>query len=94
MLQYQTLNQTFTNDFSINTDEQRLQQCLKIGNALIALSLFFMAICIAVSFIFDQNFSLTSQVAAHVGTIVFAAIVKIGYVVRCIGAHGLGHSSY
>ncbi|MGB0938621.1 MAG: hypothetical protein ACPGTQ_14265 [Colwellia sp.] len=78
----------------MTSQNENFEKCLTIGNSLIAVSLFVMAICILVSFIFDQHFSLTSQVAAHVGTIVFAAFVKIGYVVRCIGAHGLGHASY
>lgn len=90
MLQFNTLS----NNLLIPTQEINLKKCLRIGNYLIASALFVMAICILVSFVFDQNFSLMSQVIAHVGTIIFAGIVKVGYVVRCIGAHGLGHASY
>lgn len=90
MLKYNTP----AHNFLTPSQEKNFEQCLTIGNFLIASSLFIMTICILVSFIFYHNFSLTSQVVAHVGTIVFAAIVKIGYVVRCIGAHGLGHNAY
>ena len=90
MPQYNTL----PNNLLMPTQEINYKKCLNTGNFLIASGLFVMTICILVSFIFDQNFSLTSQVIAHIGTIIFAAVVKVGYVVRCIGAHGLGHASF
>lgn len=90
MLQYQSIS----NELLMSSEESRFHQCIRIGNALIGVASLLVAACILVTFIFDQNFSLTTQIIAHVGTIVFAGILKIGYVVRCIGAHGLGHSAY
>ena len=85
---------TLPNSLTISPSNLNLQQCLKIGNSIITLSLFFVMVCILISFGFDEYFSLTAQISAHIGTIIFAAIAKIGYVIRCIGAHGLGHKAY
>jgi len=43
-----------------------------------------------ISFPFEQYFTIGSQIVAHISTIIFAAVIKIGYVVRCVGVHGLG----
>jgi len=53
-----------------------------------------MSCCILISFIFEQHFSLAIQIAAHISTIIFAGVVKLGYVIRCVGAHGLGHKAF
>lgn len=79
---------------NIDSNQINYKQCVKVGNALTVTALVFMLSCIFVSFIFEQHFSLTNQVIAHIGTIIFAGVVKVGYVIRCIGAHGLGHTAF
>ena len=70
------------------------EQCIVIGNRLTVMALSVVLLSILISFFFDQYFSLTAQVFAHISTIISAGIVKLGYVIRCVGAHGLGHKSY
>ncbi|TMN87620.1 hypothetical protein CWB73_09830 [Pseudoalteromonas phenolica] len=47
-----------------------------------------------ISFSIAEHFSLPVQVASHIATIIFSALFKIAYVVRCIGAYHLGHTSF
>jgi len=72
----------------------RYQKCLKLGHWLMISALLMGGLCITVSFIFDSRFSLGVQILAHLGTLLFAGLLKIGYVIRCIGAHGLRHRSF
>jgi hypothetical protein len=34
------------------------------------------------------------QVAGHIATIIFAGLLKLGYVLRCVGVHGLGYKVF
>jgi hypothetical protein len=68
--------------------------CITLGNYLIAISLSVMTMSILISYVFTEHFSLGVQITAHISTIITAAIAKIGYVIRCIGAHGLGHKAF
>jgi hypothetical protein len=77
-----------------SAESVNFKQCVTLGNALAIVALSIMILSISMSFFFDQYFSLTSQVAAHISTIISAGIVKLGYVIRCVGAHGLGHAAY
>jgi hypothetical protein len=70
------------------------QKCLVIGNWLMLLSIFIVAISISINFGFDNKFEISSQIVAHIATIIFAAVLKIGYVVRCIGLHGFGKKDF
>jgi len=66
------------------------QKCILVGNWLMILSLIIVSACLLITFAFEQYFSIGSQIVAHICTIIFAALVKLGYVIRCIGVHGLG----
>lgn len=85
---------TFSDDLALPTNSINFQQCLKIGNALIIAALLLVTASVLISFVFDEYFSLVFQISAHIGTIIFAGVAKIGYVIRCVGAHGLGHKAY
>ncbi|MCP4991280.1 MAG: hypothetical protein GY928_36085 [Colwellia sp.] len=67
-----------------------LQKCLVIGNYLMLSSFLVVVSSILITFGYDENFTIYSQVAAHIATIVFSGLLKIGYVLRCIALHGLG----
>lgn len=82
-------------DLAAPSEKQfNFRRYVTIGNYFIVIALIAMACCIAMSFFFEQHFSLFSQVAAHIGTIVFAGVGKVGYVIRCVGAHGLGYKVF
>jgi len=70
------------------------QKCLVLGNWLMVFSLIIVAISISVNFAFETHFEISSQIVAHIATIIFAAFLKIGYVVRCIGLHGFGKKDF
>jgi len=74
----------------LNANQLSFQKCILIGNWLMVLSLFVVCICLLITYGFDQYFSIKSQIVGHISTIIFAALLKIGYVIRCVGVHGLG----
>lgn len=74
--------------------EMNFQKCIIGGNWLMILSLTITLFCITMSFGFNELISLPFQIASHIFTIVFAAFFKLGYVIRCVGVHGLGYKVY
>jgi len=70
------------------------QKCLVIGNYLMLLSLFIVSTSIFITFVYDQHFTISAQVSAHIATIVFAGLLKIGYVLRCVALHGFGKRNF
>lgn len=76
---------------SLHSDQHcRAHQLIQWGNTLMICG-FLVSLCaVVMNYGFERDFSLPLQIAGHIATIVFATIFKIGYVVRCIGAHGLG----
>ncbi|PCK31338.1 hypothetical protein CEX98_12730 [Pseudoalteromonas piscicida] len=68
----------------------RVYQLLKYSNITIAVSLCAFLLALQVSFFSAESFSLISQVAAHISTIVLAGSVKLAYVVRLVCLYHLG----
>jgi hypothetical protein len=66
------------------------QTCLVAANWTLIASVILLCVTVAISFIFPTYFSMQSQMIAHVGTIVLAGVLKVGYVLRCVALHGLG----
>jgi hypothetical protein len=66
------------------------QKCLVAGNWLMVCSFLVVSLCISITFAFDESFGIPAQVSAHIATIVFAGLLKIGYVLRCIALHAFG----
>jgi hypothetical protein len=62
---------------------------LGIGRTAMALSALGMAASAAVAYPFAENFSLGTQVAAHLALPVSAAFFKLGYVVRLAAHHAM-----
>ena len=59
---------------------------------VIALCVFLGAL--TASYGFGNHLSLATQIAAHLLTIVSAAVFKLGYATRCVGAFNLGHKAF
>jgi len=70
------------------------QKCLLIGNYLMLLSLLIVSSCVFITFAYDQHFTISVQVSAHIATIIFAGFLKIGYVLRCVALHGFGKRNF
>ncbi|MDA9556601.1 hypothetical protein N9R79_03740 [Vibrio sp.] len=75
-------------------NEKKFQSYLKLGNHIMLISGIALIASILLAYGYDAHFSLMAQVAAHISTVVFAAVFKVAYVIRCIGAEGLGHASF
>ena len=70
------------------------QKCLVIGNYLMMASLIIVATSLFITFGYDEHFTISAQVSAHIATIVFAGLLKIGYVLRCVALHGFGKRNF
>ena len=77
-----------------NTNALGFQKCLVIGNYLMLISFLVVLSSICITFGYDESFSISSQIVAHIATIVFAALLKIGYVLRCVALHGFGKRNF
>jgi hypothetical protein len=65
-----------------------------MGNYLMLASLLVVLFSIAITFIFDESFTISIQVFAHIATIIFAGLLKLGYVLRCVALHGFGKRNF
>lgn len=81
-------------DNSFNTEQLNFQKCIIIGNWMMLFSLILVLSALTMTFGFDELFSLPVQIAGHISTIFFAGILKLGYVIRCVGVHGLGYKVF
>lgn len=70
------------------------QYCITLGNYVMGISLLLFIMALAGSFGVNQQLGLTTQVLAHIMTILSAAAFKVGYVIRCVGAFNLGHKAF
>jgi len=70
------------------------QKCLVLGNYLMLVSLIIVSLSITINFVFEEQFAMPVQISAHILTIIFAALLKIGYVLRCIALHGFGKRNF
>ncbi|MPY23075.1 hypothetical protein FM037_05150 [Shewanella psychropiezotolerans] len=75
---------------SLTTDAKRFKLVLHSGNAAMLIAVLGMLLSIFVGYVLAEQFSLWAQVASHITLILCATAIKIGYVMRCIGLHGLG----
>jgi membrane-bound ClpP family serine protease len=70
------------------------QKCLTLGSSAMVILLLLTLTSLVISFSLSEHFSLPIQIVSHIATIIFSALFKVAYVVRCIGAYHLGHSSF
>ncbi|MDO6425868.1 hypothetical protein Q4489_02540 [Thalassotalea sp. 1_MG-2023] len=83
-------NFALATNHQLDNTELNYQKCIITGNWTMIISFFITVMCLMINFQFDFQFSIPVQIGAHVATIIFASLFKIGYVIRCIGVHGLG----
>lgn len=81
---------SLNNHYGFNSEQMNYQKCIVAGNYLMLSSLFLVLFCLFLSFGYENQINMAFIIAAHVLTIIFAGIFKIGYVVRCVGVYGLG----
>jgi len=71
-------------------DAERLQWLLIAGNWLMIFGLAGTILSVEVCYVFADHFNLMTQVAAHISTLLFATLIKFGYIMRCIALKGFG----
>jgi hypothetical protein len=59
------------------------------GNSLMLTSLLIVLATIFIGYLQPEQFSINTQIVSHIALVVFAAFLKIGYVMRLIGQNGL-----
>ncbi|GEM79148.1 hypothetical protein [Vibrio superstes] len=62
----------------------------QIGGIILIFSALVMVISILVSFPFASHFSIGTQIAAHIVTILTAGVLKVGYVAFIVGKYERG----
>lgn len=70
------------------------QSCVVIGNRVMFIAFLIMCSSLILTFGYEHYFNIFSLVVGHILTIVSAGFLKLGYVIRCVGAHGLGHKAF
>ncbi|MBB1269927.1 hypothetical protein [Shewanella sp. SR44-3] len=50
--------------------------------------------CLVLSFGFEQALAMPILIGTHIGTIIFAGVFKVAYVLRCVCLHGLGETHF
>jgi hypothetical protein len=88
---FSTTWSSLNNDTLERQYKRNFSRVLLSGNGAMSIAMIGIIICIVIGYTHDEYFSLWTQVASHVALILFATAVKIGYVMRCIGLHGLGN---
>ena len=73
---------------------ENFHRCVRVGNWMMILSVMICAISILVTFKYDNLFTIQIQIVAHMSTIIFAGLFKLGYVIRCVGQQGLGKQEF
>lgn len=74
--------------------QQLLLQRIFIGNSILAATLVIAAIAIAIAFVFEDNFGLGVQIAAHISLIICSISLKVGYLLRCFSLKKLGSNKF
>ncbi|WP_342804946.1 hypothetical protein [Alteromonas sp. M12] len=72
------------------TFDTQFKSLLLGANLVLIISVILFVLSILISYPFAEYFSMLTQTFSHISTIIVAAILKVGYVVRCIAQHGLG----
>lgn len=82
------------NPYQFDQIQMNYQKCIVAGNYTMIFSLFIVLACLILSFGFETSVNMALIIAAHILTIVFAGVFKVGYVIRCVGVYGLGYKVF
>ncbi len=85
---------TIANQLPAIPNALNFQKCLILGNYLMLISFLVVSSSIVITFALDELFAIAVQISAHIATIIFAGLLKIGYVLRCVALHGFGKRNF
>ncbi|MDC5851605.1 hypothetical protein OPW32_20660 [Vibrio europaeus] len=63
---------------------------LNFSNVALLLTFIALIVSVLISYPYAYKFTLGEQIAAHISTIVIAALLKVSYVTRCLAQYNLG----
>ncbi|MCG9597662.1 hypothetical protein L1D15_13130 [Vibrio sp. Isolate25] len=63
---------------------------LTVSNIGLVVTFLALVVSVLISYPYANSFSLNTQIAAHISTIVIAAFLKVSYVTRCLAQYNLG----
>jgi hypothetical protein len=63
---------------------------LNIANQIMIVSLMILALSILACYVYDGYLSIGTQLGGHIAMIIAITSIKLAYIARCIGRHGLG----
>ena len=69
--------------------EENFKSVLFAGNSLMLASLIIILATTFIGYLQPEQFSISTQIVSHIALVIFAAFLKIGYVMRLIGQNGL-----
>lgn len=84
---YSNMNPTAL--FSTSPNAQPMQMLLRIGNWGMLAGSTLLLVAIAASYIFAHLLPLPVQISAHISILVFATVIKLGYISRCVALNAL-----
>lgn len=67
-----------------------MEKALGYANTALLLATIALVVTVMVSYPLADQFAMSLQVAAHIGTLVFATVIKLAYVLRLISLRALG----
>lgn len=68
--------------------QTRFQRLLVAGNWGMMLGVILTLLSVVASYGLSQYLSMAAQIVAHISTLLFATLVKFGYIARCIALNG------
>ncbi|MCZ4294655.1 hypothetical protein [Vibrio sinaloensis] len=66
------------------------KKLLTFSNVALTLTFVALILSVLISYPYADHFTLSEQIAAHISTIVIAALLKVSYVTRCLAQYNLG----
>lgn len=67
-----------------------MEKSLGFANAALLIATISLVMTVLVSYPFADHFSMAVQIAAHIGTLLFATAVKLSYILRLVSLSSLG----
>ncbi|TGN40564.1 hypothetical protein [Marinobacter confluentis] len=67
-----------------------MEKLLGFANTALLLATLALIVTVLVSYPFAAQFNMSIQIAAHIGTLLFATAIKLSYILRLVSLKSLG----
>lgn len=67
-----------------------MEKMLSLANTALVIALLALIATVVISYPLASQLSIPAQIAAHIGTLLFATLVKLSYILRLISLKALG----